>query len=117
MKKKLYLLGMAALMCALGMLVAVCKDSSSSSGGGGGGGGEDGGIGPGDPALSGTITISPPSGGTTGTQLTATYSGSETVTYQWNKDGSPISGADGGTLQVFTPSETGSYIVTVSVAG
>ncbi|GHV38997.1 hypothetical protein AGMMS49546_10330 [Spirochaetia bacterium] len=37
------------------------------------------------PELSGTITISPSESVTTGTPLTATYTGGENVTYQWNK--------------------------------
>ncbi|GHV88017.1 hypothetical protein AGMMS50267_03770 [Spirochaetia bacterium] len=65
-------------------------------------------------ALSGTITISPATA-TTGTQLTAAYSdGAGTVSYQWNKDGTAISGATGRT---YTPGEAGSYTVTVSATG
>ncbi|GHV90724.1 hypothetical protein AGMMS50268_12270 [Spirochaetia bacterium] len=66
------------------------------------------------PDLSGTITISPSGSVTTGTQLTASYSGSETVSYQWNKDGTALSGATNAT---YTPGEAGSYTVTVSAAG
>ncbi|MCL1932109.1 MAG: leucine-rich repeat protein [Treponema sp.] len=68
----------------------------------------------GDPALSGTINISPNTGVTINTELTATYSGTETVSYQWYKDGTKITGATSGT---FTPTEAGSYTVTVSAAG
>jgi hypothetical protein len=63
--------------------------------------------------LSGNITISPNSGATTGTQLTANYTGSESVTYQWQKDGVNI----GTNSSTFTPTEAGSYTVTVSAAG
>jgi len=64
-------------------------------------------------SLSGTITISPNSGVTTYTELTATYSGSETVSYQWEKDGSSV----GTNSNKYTPTEEGSYTVTVSAAG
>jgi len=62
--------------------------------------------------LSGTIAISPASA-VVGTELTATYSGSETVSYQWKKDGVNT----GANANKYTPSETGSYTVTVSAAG
>jgi hypothetical protein len=63
--------------------------------------------------LSGNITISPSTGVTTGTEMTATYSGSETVTYQWKKGGNTITGA---VQTTYTPPEAGSYTVTVSAA-
>jgi len=63
--------------------------------------------------LSGNITISPGSA-TVGTELTATYSGSETVTYQWRKDGENIAGA---TTNKYTPIAAGSYTVTVTASG
>ena len=64
--------------------------------------------------LSGNVTISPDTGVTTGTELTAAYSGTETVTYRWKKDGVAI---DGATLSTYTPPEAGSYTVTVSALG
>jgi hypothetical protein len=63
--------------------------------------------------LTGTITISPNSGVTVNKELTATYSGSETVSYQWKK-GTDNVGTDSNK---YTPTETGSYTVTVSAAG
>jgi len=63
--------------------------------------------------LSGTIIISPSSGVTVGTELTAVYSGSETVTYHWEKDGTGV----GTNSNKYTPTETGSYTVTVSLIG
>jgi hypothetical protein len=68
----------------------------------------------GDPELTGDITITPNTDVLVNTELTATYSGSETVSYQWEKDGNAI---DGETDQTYTPSEAGSYTVTVSLTG
>ena len=66
------------------------------------------------PALSGNITISPAGPVIIGAVLTASYSGTETVSYQWKKDGSEISGA---TATTYTANEAGSYTVTVSAPG
>jgi len=66
--------------------------------------------------LAGTVTITPNTNVTTGTELTAAYSGTEDVTlsYQWNKDDVAISGKTG---TKYTPDEAGSYTVTVSAEG
>jgi hypothetical protein len=73
------------------------------------------------PALSGSILIAATSGGTeavaavmTGDTLYAVYSGTETVAYQWNRNGAPIPGE---TNNSHTPSEAGSHTVTVSLPG
>jgi hypothetical protein len=66
-----------------------------------------------DAKLSGTITISLPSGvtaATTGTELTAVYNGTEAVTYRWNKDGTPLDDAAG---RAYIPIAAGNYTVTV----
>jgi hypothetical protein len=63
-------------------------------------------------ALPGTITISPSSGVNTGTDLTATYSGTQTVTYQWRRDGENV-----GTTNIYKATQAGSYTVTVGAAG
>ena len=71
-----------------------------------------------DPSLldfSGSITITPNSGVIAGTVLTAVYSGNEAVSliYQWKKDGIVV----GGNSNKYTPTQAGSYTVTVSAAG
>ena len=67
-----------------------------------------------DKDLNGTVTISPAADVYTGTELTAAYSGAETVTWQWNKDGTAVSGA---TNAKYTPTEAGSYTATASAPG
>jgi len=63
--------------------------------------------------LSGNISIGGGGSATVGTELTATYSGSETVTYRWEKDGTTV----GTNSNKYTPTEAGSYTVTVSASG
>ena len=67
------------------------------------------------PNLSGTITITPNNGVTTGTQLTAHYSGTESASfsYQWHMNGGNV-GSGGST---YTPTTAGSCTVTVSAPG
>ena len=62
-------------------------------------------------AVPGTITISPDANIVVGSLLTATYTGSETVSFQWSKDGIAIPGATGAT---YSPLELGVYTVTVN---
>jgi hypothetical protein len=100
MKNTFKWFGIIALIAIIGFTVVACGDDSSTS----------------DSlkTLSGTITISPSTSVTTGTLLTATYLGSETVTYQWKKNETAISAA---TNKTYTPPTAGSYTVTVSMTG
>jgi|GEM_PF-2198525 len=61
--------------------------------------------------LSGNVTISPTAFAVIGTELIAFYSGTESIVWQWYKNGSAISGV---TEHTYTPTETGSYLVTAS---
>jgi len=65
-------------------------------------------------ALSGEISISPTHNVTVGTQLSATYSGTESVRLQWHKDNAAISGAVG---KEYTPETPGNYSVVASAEG
>ena len=64
--------------------------------------------------LAGALTISP-STAVTGTELTATYNGTEgaALSYQWHRDGAPV----GTNLNKFTPTASGGYTVTISALG
>jgi len=66
-----------------------------------------------DPSLSGNITISPSGTVVVNTQLTATYTGTETIRYQWKRDSNNV----GTNSRYYTATETGSHTVTVSAAG
>jgi hypothetical protein len=115
MKRKLFgIAGAAVLMTALVFGLAGCD----TDGGGGGGG---------DPELAGTIHISTTSGGeaATGTVDTNTVlyavwtKGADdpaSVTYEWKRDGTAITGETGATLKAASVT-AGSYTVTVSWPG
>ena len=107
MKNTMKLLGIIVMVAMIGFGFAACGESGDDGGGNNGGG---------DLTLAGTITISP-SSATTGTELTATYSGSETVSFQWKKDGTNVGTASATNPNKYTPAEAGSYIVTVSASG
>ncbi|MDR1858960.1 MAG: PKD domain-containing protein, partial [Treponema sp.] len=62
--------------------------------------------------LTGTITIDPSGDVLVNTLLTAVYSGTETVSYQWKRGAVSV-----GTNSTYTPAEIGEYTVTVSAAG
>jgi hypothetical protein len=101
MKNMIKLIGFIALAAIMGLTLAGC---------GGSGGGPTGG----NLELSGTITISPNTGVTINTKLTATYSGSEAVSFQWKKDGANVGTATTTNPNEYTPIAAGSYTVTVS---
>jgi len=64
--------------------------------------------------LSGTVTISPSGMVSPGTQLTASYSGNETVSYLWERNNNNIIGANSNE---YTPNVVGDYTVTVAADG
>ena len=97
MKNAIRLFGIIALTAVIGFTFSACDDNSGG----------------GDIDLTGNISISPNTGVTTGMELTANYTGSETVAYQWKKDGTNV----GTNLNKHTPAEAGSYTVTVSATG
>jgi hypothetical protein len=70
----------------------------------------------GNPALTGAVKIqnggADVSAASIGDTLTAVYTGTETVAFQWNKNGTAI--ASGGTSQTCQPGAAGNYTVTVS---
>jgi hypothetical protein len=107
MKSVFKQIGVIALVAVIGFSFAALSLTGCGGGDGGGGGGG------GDPDLSGTITINPTTA-TVNTELTATYSGAEAVSYQWKKNNNAILNA---TTRYYTPMEAGSYTVTVSAAG
>jgi predicted RNA-binding protein with TRAM domain len=121
MKKVNKLLAIIALVAVIGFSFTACDDGVVGEGGGGGDGGD--GIGTASPPtvttpvvtpdLSGTITITPNNGVQTNTELTANYSGNEAVTYQWKKADVNV----GENSNKYTPTEAGSYTVTVSATG
>jgi len=98
MKKIFKLIGIIALVAIIGFSFAACEEKDDPP--------------PSPPDLSGSITISP-STEIIGIELTATYSGSEAVNYQW-KNGTTNTGTNS---KNFTPTEAGSYTVTVSATG
>ena len=100
MKNLVKYFSVIAIVAVIVFSMVACDNPASPSGG--------------DPALSGTVSISPDSGVTTGTELTASYSGSEAVSFQWNKDGTAINGE---TSPSYTPASAGDYTVTASASG
>jgi len=106
LKAILRIAGIIAIVAVIGFSFITC-DGDDDSGGGTGGGNTGGG---GGNNLSGTITISPTTGVIPGVGLTATYSGSESVSYQWKKGDNDV----GTNANKYIPTEAGSYKVIVS---
>ena len=94
--KKLWCVLPAIALALTGLLFMACPDGNDDD----------------DPPLSGNITITPAGPVTVGTQLTANYTGSEQVSYQWKRDTTNV-----GTGPTYMPYDAGSYTVTVSAAG
>jgi len=123
MRNVLKVFGIIALIAVIGFSFVACGGGDDSTGGTGGNGGDGGSTGgtdgdnSGTHDLSGTITISPSKNVNINTELTAIYSGSETVSYQWKKDGSNIGSASTTKPNKYTPTTAGEYTVTVSATG
>jgi len=112
MKNVFKLIGIIAIVAIISFSFATCSDGGNDTGGTSGGTGGD--VSAPILDLAGTITINPSTNVIINTELTATYSGSETVTYQWKKDGSTTVGANSNK---YTPITAGSYTVTISAEG
>jgi hypothetical protein len=67
-----------------------------------------------DPDLAGELTITSSDGNNKGATLTANYTGTEVVTYQWDLDGFDLTGKTSTTCKA---DEAGVYTVTISADG
>ena len=107
--------GIVVLLIVFTLALAACDGNPS---GGRDTDEDEGQVGGGDPGgvpstLSGTITISPEGPLELGAVLSANYTGTETVSYQW-KRGTENTGGDSNE---YTTDKSGSYTVTVSADG
>jgi len=66
------------------------------------------------PPLSGTITVT--GSGKINEELTAHYSGTEEVSFQWYRNGVPIPEEEGGTSAKYTPKDNAVYTVNAGTA-
>jgi sorbitol-specific phosphotransferase system component IIA len=93
--KKNVIMGIFIAFVVYGLVFTACGNESSQD-------------------LSGNITIKTEGDLTTGTELTAAYTGTENIRYQWNIDGKAILTA---VSERYTPPIAGTYTVTVSAEG
>jgi hypothetical protein len=119
MKNLIKLLGIAALVAVIGFSFISCGDG----GGGGGGGRPNPNPNPnpnpppgGDSALSGNITITPAGPVEIYTTLTANYTGTEDVSYQWKRGTTNVGDSSYYRTSIY-PDQGGIYTVTVSATG
>jgi len=110
MKNKVFWTRIMEIAVILAVMAFFACDNGSTNSGGETGSETEGETG--DKTLSGTITISP-SSAKVGTELTAVYSGSEAITYQWKQGTTNV----GTNANKYTPAEAGYYTVTVSASG
>jgi hypothetical protein len=104
MKKLLRMLGIIAIVAIIGFSMAGCDNDPEPTPGG-------------DPALTGTVSISGSAAvGQTLTAVTTSLGGSGTITYQW-KRGSTIIGANQSTYLVVAADIGSTITVTVTRAG
>lgn len=102
MKGKKKMFRIFALVAVFGMILTACDDGS----------GDNSVIE--DSEFSGNIVITPAAKVDVGTELTASYETTVSLSYQWNKDGAAIDGATGSK---YAPLSAGSYTVTISATG
>ena len=101
MKKTFNVLMIIAFVAVIGFTMIACGDSGGNSD-------------LPDPSLldlSGTISITGTL--TVGQELTANYTGTETVAYQWKRGSANV----GTNSNKYTPDQAGSYTITVSASG
>jgi len=103
MKNLFKIIGIIAIVAVIGLSMVACPPPEPDE--------------EGDPDLTGTITVNPSGSVEIGTKLTATYSGTESVSFQWKKGSSNVGTASTTNPNEYTPTEAGSYQVTVSAEG
>jgi hypothetical protein len=94
MKNRMRIFGIIALAAVIALFFGACGDAAPRY-------------------LSGNITITPNTGVEIGTELTASYSGIETVDFQWQRGRTNV----GTNSNKYEVTEDGSYTVTVSAPG
>jgi len=106
---RLHCVAFIALFMIISFLTAACENPSPDSNPE-----NDSKNNPNLSTLTGTITITTENGLTTGTELSAVYTGTETISYQWNMNGNAIPTA---VSNKYIPPIAGSYTVTVNATG